>query len=84
MVWAIASREDEALVRAWAEDLDLDLPVLLDTDGAAIGQYNMTMAFPTGAYPQEWLIDREGKIAYVANRYQADSLIAAIEDALEE
>ena len=82
MVWAIASRESEGTVRAWAEALDLSLPVLLDSDGSAISQYDMAMAFPTGAYPQEWLIDSSGKIAYLSNRYQVDTLKAAIEDEL--
>ncbi len=82
MVWAIASNESEDTVRAWAEALELSVPVLLDADGSAMRQYTMASAFPTAAYPQEWLIDGEGKVAYVANRYHVDTLQAAIEDEL--
>ena len=79
MVWAIATHEDEDTVRRWVEDFDISLPVLLDRDGAVSSQYQSTMAFPTGAYPQEWLIGTDGVIEYYSNEYQVDELRARVE-----
>ena len=42
------------------------------------------MAFPTGAYPQEVLVGRDGSIVYTNNRYEAEGLRAAIEAALAQ
>jgi peroxiredoxin len=84
VVWAIASTEAESQVAAFAEYFDLDLPVLMDADGSVHAKYNMPMAFPTGAYPQEWLIDTEGKIHSWSNRFDADVVISSIEALLEE
>jgi peroxiredoxin len=55
------------------------LPVLLDSDGAVISSYPQTSAFPTAAYPQEWIIDPDGNIAYVSNIFDQDEVIAVIE-----
>jgi hypothetical protein len=79
-VWAIATREDAATVEAWRDTFDIDLTILLDTDGRVSSQYQSTMAFPTGAYPQEWLIGADGIIAYYANQYEFEALSSAIED----
>lgn len=82
VVWAIASREDAALLEDFRDAYDVSLPILVDRDGRVADQYRMAMAYPTAAYPQEWLIDREGRIAWTANRYDRDQLEAQI-DALE-
>lgn len=79
MVWAVATREDEDTVRRWAEAYDITLPVLLDTDGSVTALYEQTMAFPTGAYPQEWLIGTDGVIEYYANELEYDALVEVIE-----
>ena len=83
-MWAIASREAETQVEAFVDYLDLDLPVLYDGDGSVHAKYNMPMAFPTGAYPQQWIIDTEGKIHSWANRFDADVVTATLDDLLEE
>jgi hypothetical protein len=41
------------------------------------------MAFPTGAFPQEWLIDEDGIIVYYGNEYEYDALVEVIEAELE-
>ena len=84
VVWGIASRETEERVRAWAEYHDVEMPLLLDLDGTVNGDYRMQMAFPTGAYPQEWLIGADGTIAYLNNRYEYSKLVTAIEAALAD
>lgn len=63
----------------WVDAFDIDLPVLLDRDGSVTALYQQTMAFPTGAYPQEWLVGTDGVIEYYANRFEVDALREAIE-----
>lgn len=79
MVWAISTRESEAQVQRWAETFDITLPVLLDSDGSVTEDYQQTMAFPTGAYPQEWLIGTDGVIEYYSNELEYDALVEIIE-----
>lgn len=74
MVWAIASREDADTVRQWVDAFDIHVPVLLDPDGAVADQYTQTMAFPTAAYPQEWVIGTDGTIEYYANEFEYEAL----------
>jgi peroxiredoxin len=84
VVWGIATRESAEEVREWAELFDIDIPLLLDADGAVSALYQGTMAFPTGAYPQEWLIGTDGVILHYANEFEVDVLIALIEAELAE
>lgn len=79
LVWAIASREDEGTLRAWRDAFDIETPILIDRDGAVAALYQGTMAFPTGAYPQEWLVGTDGIIEYYANEYEYEALAAVIE-----
>ena len=78
-VYAIASNENEDTVRTFAEHLGLTYPVLLDTDGSALRDYEQTMAFPSAAYPQDWVIGVDGTIVYANNGFEADEMQAAIE-----
>ena len=85
MVWLIASREDTDTVERWLAYHDIeDVTVLLDEDGSVHRQYEMRMPFPTGAYPQQWLIDASGIVRHWANRYDHDELTTRIEELLAE
>lgn len=81
VVWAIASDEhdDGSAVRDFVERLDVEMPVLWDAGGAVHALYPMEQAFPSAAFPQQWLIGTDGRIAYVANTLDHDALTAAIE-----
>lgn len=83
-MWAVATQEDAALVADWAEFYDIQLPILLDTDGSVTADYAQTMPFEGAAYPQEWLIGTDGVIELYANRYEPDALQAVIERELAE
>lgn len=41
------------------------------------------MAFPSAAYPQDWIIDTNGNIVYVNNGFEVDSMQTIIENQLE-
>ena len=78
-MWAIASNESREQVQRWVDAFDITLPVLLDVDGSVADLFETSMAFPTGAYPQEWLIGTDGVIEYYSNELEYDALVAIIE-----
>lgn len=83
-MWAVSTREDADRVGDWADFYGIDLPILLDTDGSVSALYQGTMAFPTAAYPQQWLIGTDGVIEYYSNEYEHDALTTIIERELAE
>lgn len=82
-MWAITTHETEETVSDWVESFGITIPVLLDIDGSVSAQYEGTMSFPTGAYPQEWLIGTDGVIEYYSNEYEYDTLVDLIEAELD-
>ena len=82
-VWAIGVyNEDEPMgydaIEMFGEALDLNLPVLAD-NGNASHQYPLDQAFPSAAFPKQFVVGRDGTIIYVNNRYEYDSLKAVLE-----
>ena len=71
-------------MRAWAAALDLSYPVLLDDGGVVHRQYELTMAFPSAAFPQDWVVGADGTLVYANNGFEADEMQAAIERELED
>ena len=41
------------------------------------------MAFPSAAYPQDWIIDVSGNIAYVNNGFEVDAMQTIIDNQLQ-
>ncbi len=78
-VWGISSREDAARVRAYAESLGLTFPILIDETGAVDRMYDLAFAFPTGAYPQDFVVGADGRIVYASNRPDVEAIEAAVE-----
>ena len=78
-MWGIASMESEETVRNYVEGLGVTFPVLLDTDGSVHAIYDQEFPFPTGAYPQDWIIGTDGIIVYANNTFEVDEMIAVIE-----
>ena len=83
VVWAIGDDTEDA-IRQFDEQLDLGLPVLLDTDGAVHDLYDEIWPYRQQAYPQQWILDRDGKVAYVAYDFDYDDVVAVIEQVLAE
>lgn len=79
VVYAIASDQDEHKVEAFADGLDIDMPVLLDPDYLLDDAYILNEAFATAAYPKNWLIGPDGRFVYGANIFMPDELIEEIE-----
>jgi len=54
-------------------------PILIDTTGSVHGQYQQVTPFPTGAYPQDWIVGTDGRIVYVNNTFALEEMIAVVE-----
>ena len=83
MVYAIASNQIESQVVAFANQFNLSFPVLLDENGSVAQQYQMLQAFPTAAYPQDWIIDSNGQIVYQNNGFEIDTMQTIVESLLQ-
>jgi len=60
----------------------LTFPILLDTNGAVNAAYQQLMAFPTAAYPQDWIVGNDGTIIYKNNAFELDAMEQAIQSQL--
>ena len=64
------------------EQTGLTFPILLDTNGAVNAAYQQLMAFPTAAYPQDWIVGNDGTIIYKNNAFELDAMEQAIQSQL--
>jgi peroxiredoxin len=67
------------VVSRYVDALGLSFPILLDEDGSINQAYAQQMAFPTAAYPQDWVIGTDGVVVYANNRFELTELVTAIE-----
>lgn len=84
VVYGIASQENADTVRSYTSALGLTYPILLDTTGSVKRAYEQEMPFPTGAYPQDWIVGTDGRVVYQNNRWDLQAMEAAIEAELAE
>ena len=83
MVYGIASNQIESQVKDFVDQFDLSFPVLLDHDGSVAQQYRMQQAFPTAAYPQDWIIDSSGYIIYQNNGFEIDAMKTVLREQMQ-
>lgn len=77
--WGI-SDEQEGTLSDFRTAFDIDMPLLLDSNREAQKQYQGTMAFPTAAFPQTYVVDAQGKLVYYNNVHDTEELAAVLED----
>jgi peroxiredoxin len=82
VVWGVGTSTPEGDIRNFAEYMGLTFPILLDPKGTLGDSYNLGMAFPSAAFPQDWVIGTDGNIVYGNNHFEPDEMIAAIESEL--
>ena len=84
MVWAIASREDQATLESFRDALGIEMMILHDETGQVFEQYRLQSPFPTGAFPHDWVVGTDGTFVYYNNRFDQAAMVAAIESELNE
>jgi hypothetical protein len=67
----------------YVEQLGLTFPVLLDEDGAVSQLYRQLPAFPSAAYPQDWIVGGDGSVVYMNNGFELDAMWTALDNLLE-
>lgn len=82
MVFGVASSEPTSVVADYKDYVGASFPFLLDTDGSLLRDYSQQQAFWSAAYPQDWVIGADFKVAYVNNGYEPDEMIAVVEEQL--
>ena len=84
LVWGVASEEDPDVLRSYADAFGLTFPILVDSDGAVSDIYSQRSAFATAAYPQDWIIGREGDVVYANNGFELDAMVSVLEAELSD
>ena len=82
-IWAI-SEEELSVLEGFRDAFGLSLPILHDSSGAVSRIYDQQSAFRSAAYPREWIIDPEGNIAYMNNRFEREAIEAVLDQLLAE
>jgi hypothetical protein len=81
VVWLINSGDSYDTAWTFIDGAGIEAPCLLDSAATMINGYG----FPDDAYapfPRHVVVNREGVITYLATQYDANALLAAIDDAL--
>lgn len=82
-MWGVASADPPRDLHDYADTLGLTFPILLDEGGVVHADYAMASAFPSAAYPQDWVIGPDGRIAYANNAFEPDEIRLVLDMLLE-
>ncbi len=83
-VWGIASDDNENALNQFRDTLGIGFPILYDETGEVHAQWLQDTAFPSAAYPQDWLVDPNGLVAYANNTYEPDEIRALLDSWLSD
>lgn len=73
---------DAGFVQRYVEELGITMPVLLDPSAATYMDWWTAPGTLTAPYPREYIIDRDGTVAYVATDLDVPAIEAVLEDLL--
>ena len=83
VVWGIASQDDRAQVLRFRDQMGATFPILLDENAEVLNRYGrLRHSFGT-LYPQDWIVGKDGKVAYVNPGYELDEMTAILEEELQ-
>ena len=75
--------DSEVELNRFRDTLGLTFPILYDETGEVHAQWNQEVAFPSAAFPQDWLVAPDGLIAYANNTYEPDEIITLLDGWVE-
>jgi peroxiredoxin len=82
-VWGISSSDNPTDLAAFVEELGLSYPILHDIDGSAHENWLMETAFPSAAFPQDWIVGPDGTVVYGNNAYEPDEMTHILDSLLD-
>lgn len=83
-VYGIASQDDPKALRNFASSFGITFPILVDENESVHKQWTQNSAFPTAAYPQDWIVGPTGQILYANNGFEPDEMRFVLDRALED
>ncbi len=85
MVVGIAPEDRTAELENFRDQLGITFPILGDPNKVAADQYQLLDREVSSAlFPQDWIVDSSGRVAYVNNVYEPDQMQEIIEADLAE
>ena len=75
----IATQEPSQVVQEYVSQFGLTFPILLDQNGSVHADYQQQSAFPSAAYPQDWVIGPDSRILYRNNGYELDAILSILD-----
>ena len=82
MVFGIGSEDSQSALLNFRDSFGLTYPILYDGNGQVHSQYSLQSAFPTAAYPQDWIVGPDGRIVYANNGFEPDEMRFVIEQSM--
>ena len=82
IVFGIGPNDDLATLINFRDQMGLTFPILFDQNGTVHEQYSQLTQVPS-AFPEDWIIGADGKVAYVNNIFDVDAMVAIIESELD-
>ncbi len=79
---AVGADDSLADLTSFRDELGLTLPVLFDEDGSVQASYELDPANAETVYPQDYLLDAEGTIVYLANTYEPEQIRTLLDEML--
>ena len=83
-MWGVGSEDSRETLINFATSFGLSFPILEDPEGSVHAKYDMNQAFPTAAYPQDWIVGPDGTILYVNNGFEPDEIRFVLERSLQD
>ena len=80
MVVGIAPEDRTSELENFRDQLGITFPILPDPNKVAADQYQLLDREVSSAlFPQDWIVDSNGRVAYVNNVYEPDQMQEVIE-----
>ena len=83
-VFGIGSEDSLSALTNFRDSFGLTYPILYYANGQVHAKWNLQSAFPTAAYPQDWIVGPDGRIVYANNGFEPDEMRFVLERYLED
>ena len=71
--------DDTEDILTYVEDLGITFPIFQDHARESVQSYPSEAPFPTGMFPQDWIINSDGIIIYHNNKLEMEAIQEILE-----